>query len=109
MWALNFSERGRGFESLNAPMQLMLYYEHQNALIFLVLDTRGWKLPAKCLVTQSVKIKYPPLAAGIVLSSVSGGGLFFTNEICHQSFSICCTPVYVTSATRAFLTEAVFH
>jgi len=94
-------------------MQLISYYEHQNVVIFLVLDTRGWKLPAKCLVTQSVKIKYPPLAAGIVLSSVSGGvgggGLFFTNEICHQSFSICCTPVYVTSATRAFLTEAVSH
>jgi hypothetical protein len=87
-------------------MQLIPYYEHQNVVIFLVLDTRGWKLPAKCLVTQSVKIKCPPLAAGIVLSSVSGGGrLFFSNEICHQSFSICCTPVYVTLATRAFLTE----
>jgi hypothetical protein len=56
-------------------MQLMSYYEHHGVVIFLVLETRGWKLPAKCLVTQSIKIKYPPLAVGIVLSSVSGGGI----------------------------------
>lgn len=105
MGPLTFLKGGRGFESLNAPMQLISYYEHQDVLIFLVLETRRWKLPAKCLVTQSIKIKYPPLAVGIVLSSVSGGGLFFSNEICHQSFSICCRLVYVTSATRAFLTE----
>jgi hypothetical protein len=78
MWALKFLQGGRGFESLNVPTQSISYYEYHD-VIFLVVETRGWKLPAKCLVTQSIKIKYPQLAVGIVLSSVSGRGLFFSN------------------------------